>query len=203
MPWQATISQASQVAGTSFNATNTITADNVGGPSVILEPAKEGVLTTRTDANTGTLTMSPSHGITTGARLDLYWDGGQRRGITVGTVSGNSVPIDLGSGDDLPDADTAITAMVPNVETLSFSGTDAQFLQFGSNSTTAVAQVVITQADNTEITNAVLDGVLASPPWFEGSGFTNPLTGVTVGKVYCSHGDPENDVTVRCVLLYN
>lgn len=90
--------------------------------------AKVGELTTRTDNETGTLTMDTGHGITTGARLDLYWadgDGagtpGSRRGITVGTVSGNTVPIgadNSGSGDNLPLVNTAITAMIPHNETV-------------------------------------------------------------------------------------
>lgn len=79
--------------------------------------AKTGTLTTRTDNDTGTLTMEASHGITTSAVVDVYWSGGARYGMTVGTVSGTSVPIDGGSGDNLPIATTAITAMVP----LSFS----------------------------------------------------------------------------------
>ena len=81
------------------------------GPVEILSPvaANQGDLTTRTDANTGTVTMdSGSHTIETGDTVNVYWAGGERKGMTVGTVSGTTVPIDGGSGDDLPVADTEV-----------------------------------------------------------------------------------------------
>lgn len=73
--------------------------------------AKPGQLTTRTDANTGTLTMESGHGISTGQTIIIFWSGGGRRSI-VGTVSGDSVPFDNGSGDDLPANLTEITASI-------------------------------------------------------------------------------------------
>ena len=75
--------------------------------------ASPGELTLRTDDNTGTITMNDAgHGITTGAKVDVYWAGGVQYNVTVGTVSGASVPIDLGSGDDLPSEDTAVVVSV-------------------------------------------------------------------------------------------
>jgi hypothetical protein len=75
--------------------------------------ARTGVLTARTDFDTGTITMDDSgHGITTGQTLAVWWStfgDGQIRGMTVGTVSGKSVPIDGGTGSPLPDVGTAVT----------------------------------------------------------------------------------------------
>jgi len=72
---------------------------------------KSGTLTTRTDDNTGTLTMEAAHGIVTGQPLLLLWDGGSRS-TTAGTVAGTSVPIDGGAGNILPAASTAVTAVL-------------------------------------------------------------------------------------------
>ena len=122
----ATIKNNLTVDGTTYTRSASILADGVTridktGDNV-LAVAKIGQLTTRTDANTGTLTMAASHGITTGARLDIFWTEagvkGARYGVTVGTVSVNSVPIDLGAGDDLPTNLTAVTAFVPIEEEL-------------------------------------------------------------------------------------
>lgn len=79
-------------------------------PSEVTVPAaKAGTLTTRTNANTGTLTMGSGHGIQTGDIVDLYFGSGLvQRDVTVGTVSGTSVPIDGGTGDDLPTATSAV-----------------------------------------------------------------------------------------------
>lgn len=84
------------------------------GP-VPLAVGKAGTLTTRTDANTGTITLAADHGITTGQIVDVYWATGMKFNVTVGTVSGTSVPIDLGSGDDLPSTSTAVV-VAPRVE---------------------------------------------------------------------------------------
>ncbi len=81
--------------------------------------AKQGTLTLRTDNNTGTITMaSGSHGITTGARVAIFWLDAttgavtcQRR-VTVGTVSGTSLPIDLGTGSNLPPLSTVVQVAV-------------------------------------------------------------------------------------------
>lgn len=72
---------------------------------------KSGSLTTRTDDDTGTLTMAGGHGITTGQSLILLWEGGSRT-VNAGTVAGNSVPIDGGVGTILPDAATAVSAVL-------------------------------------------------------------------------------------------
>ncbi|MBK9128182.1 MAG: hypothetical protein IPM13_10320 [Phycisphaerales bacterium] len=75
-------------------------------PLCVTGPGKRGTLTTRTSDTAGTLTMESGHGIATGNTIHVYWDGGKRIGVTVGTVSGTSVPISGGSGDNLPDAST-------------------------------------------------------------------------------------------------
>lgn len=179
-----------------------------------LGPAKTGALTTRTDANTGTLTMDTGHGITTGDRLDVYWsiDGVNycQRGITAGTVSGNSVPIDSGVGDDLPVVDTEITAMVPamwtgsvaeaNIEgwTASISGLDAE----------CGAQVCVGSGSFTEAAAFLLQGTSWTGPsagWSDGiPGWTSPLdAATTITKIYYSHGDAVNTCTFTMTALTN
>lgn len=86
--------------------------------------AKTGQLTTRTNNSDGTLTMSGGHGITDADVLDLYWSGGRRYNVVVGTVATNSVPISGGSGDNLPTNLTNITAQVQNVLNVDFPGDD-------------------------------------------------------------------------------
>jgi hypothetical protein len=76
-------------------------------------------LTTRTSATEGTATasvypawentaISPFHSITTGQVVDIWWNGGERTGVTVGTVSGNLIPFSGGTGPDLPVEDEEI-----------------------------------------------------------------------------------------------
>lgn len=190
------------VLGKTYSIREDITADVGISLDVTLEPAKSGTLTTRTDSDTGTLTMDSGHGIATGQRLDLYWALGSRLGMTVGTVSTNSVPIDGGQGDALPNNNSAITAMVPNFESVTVDGDE--IVGFVFDGTTQKAGVAITQADNTaifEIRFQAYDS--AGYSFFVGENGTNPLGGVTVGKVFMSHGDASASRRVKGVILHN
>jgi len=72
----------------------------------------DGTLTTRSDDDTGVLTMDDGmHGIATGDVVDVQWADGSRLAITVGTVAGTTVPIDGGRGDVLPAESTAVTVV--------------------------------------------------------------------------------------------
>lgn len=62
--------------------------------------AKAGTLTTRTNNTQGVVTLASGHGQTTGT-FDLYWAGGSRYGVS-GTVSGDTITLSSGAGDNLP-----------------------------------------------------------------------------------------------------
>lgn len=188
-----------------FEKKTPIEAD-VGIPfELSIGPAKTGTLTTRTDANTGTITGQASHGVTTGARLDVYWSGGSRRGMTVGTVSVNSIPVDGGSGDDLPAATTSLTIMVPVEQALVVEGDD--ITAYVVDSSVATGTVVFADASDVELASEVLSGARVAEAWYAASGLTNPLAGDSVAKIFVSHGDTSvtNDAPakIRGVLLYN
>ena len=70
----------------------------------------KGPLTTRTSDTAGTATLEAGHGISTGDVVVVTWDGGLRENVTVGTVTGGSVPLTAsGSGDNYPAQDTVVT----------------------------------------------------------------------------------------------
>lgn len=189
------------VLGMSFPRVTTLEADGAVVKTPTIAAAKTGTLTTRTDANTGTLTMSASHGITTGARLDLYWTGGARRGITVGTVSVNSVPFDLGSGDDLPTNNTAITAMVPTSEAFVVTGDNAGALLVSSEK---YGTIVFAESDDTEVAYYLVGGSAGAEQsnyWTPARSATNPLASGDITKVYFSHGDSTASSLMRAVVL--
>ena len=149
--------------------------------------AKTGTLTTRTDNDTGTLTMSASHGITTGAKIDIYWTGGRRYNVTAGTVSGNSVPFDLGSGDNLPTNNTAVTVMVQQVYAISTGNKDADLFAMRLG---ARGRVEFRQSDDSpELgmdlsadTLEVYDNTSGFPP-------TAPPDFTVIAKVAVTHAD--------------
>lgn len=188
-----------QVMGLQFPATINLESDGGLLKSVTLPAAKVGALTTRTDNDTGTLTMAASHGITTGARLDLYWDGGSRRGITVGTVSVNSVPIDGGTGDNLPADETAITAMVPQEEVFFLTGDDCEALAFYSQ---RKGTIVLAESDDGEATARVLTAGISST-WTPERDATIPVASADVTKAFFSHSDSANTCIMRVAALFS
>lgn len=87
------------------------------------------ILSTRSSATAGTITAPSGHGITTGSTIDVYWmevintynTARIRRGVSVGTVSGGSIPISGGAGNDLPGQGEEIFVPTSNSNLLAYS----------------------------------------------------------------------------------
>ena len=163
-----------------------------------LSAAKTGALTTRTDDNTGTLTMAASHGITTGQIIDIYWAGGVQRSVTVGTVSVNEVPIDGGIGDNLPVDETPITAVVQKSINLAIDGDSADIiaviLETNDKSLRTAANVQFKDAAADVI--AEIDLVTNVPQvWDIEGGSANPFTGDPITNLKASQGNSTSTET--------
>lgn len=128
-----------------------------------------GTLTTRTDNNTGVLTLEAGHGIATGNTICIYWTvagvNGHQRRSTVGTVSVNSVPIDLGVGDNLPIATTPVIVCVEKQFACDTGGKDetAFAMKIGTAAQVGRGRIQFYEADGTtetigyNLTNGVLE----------------------------------------------
>ena len=168
------------------------------GLSETLPAAKTGTLTTRTDDTDGELTMAASHGITTGATIDLDWDGGSRYGVTVGTVATNDVPISGGSGDNLPIATTAITATLRTTANLYIDGDNVNLIAFelqtNDKSLRTAGRISFFDADDGAI--AQLDLIANTPQVFDfDGGATNILTGDPITYIVASTAGSSTDET--------
>jgi hypothetical protein len=119
-----TANKTVSIGGVTFTQTKSRSVHQNITSKRMIDAAKSGTLSTRTDNDTGIATLSAGHGITTGSKVDVYWTGGKRYGVTVGTVSGNSVPLDLGSGNNYPSQSTAITVCLRIVEPFLVDGDD-------------------------------------------------------------------------------
>lgn len=199
----AKMTRKATLQGVSYNSTIEKAADNVATFDADLAAAKTGALTTRTDNDTGTLTMAAGHGIATGARLDVYWDGGCRYGMTVGTVATNSVPVDGGAGDNLPAAATEITAMVPDSEALVVTGNNAVGLLTSTTSQAQAVAVLATSGDVLIKACVMNEDGGNSYTYLSGDGQSNPVSGGAISKVFLSHGDSTATRKVRGALMHN
>ncbi len=202
-----TLNYSVAVSGLGGNiAQSTPRSANAGGiREVDLPVGKAGSLTTRDDNNTGTITMSDAgHGIQTGANVDVYWDGGVQHDVTVGTVVGTSVPIDLGSGANLPPQDTAVVVSVRSQINLDIDGDNLVLLaikqKFNSNTITADSHIDFQDSGSAQVAEVDLE---ANGPqvWDIGGGSANPFTGNPITKAFASNGSTTEVATLQLLWL--
>ena len=205
MPYTATISRNASAVGQSWNGVRTLTTDGQLGKSPTIAAAKTGTLTTRTSDTAGTLTMASGHGITTGAKIDIYWSSGQATNATAGTVSGNSVPFTSATGPVLPAADTAVTVMVQRDEDFSFLDANLAALFVGAG--TAACTATFKTSGGTVVgvvrVSASSDGVNSNHyVWDDQSGVTIPVSD-DVATVSLTHGDSAASRAVSVLAMLN
>lgn len=87
---------AVQSLGLSFENVNSEFNAMVQGKSL------PGTLTTRTDNDTGVITLSADHQVAVNDIVTVTWSGGSRTGMTVTAVTGAAVTVDGGTGTVLP-----------------------------------------------------------------------------------------------------
>ncbi len=186
-----TVINSSAEGGGGYTTTITKTGDGLERASHTVPAAKPGVLTTRTDNNTGTFTMTAGHGFITNDVCDIFWSGGSRRGMT-GTVTVNSIVFDGGSGDNLPAQDTAVTVCKPVSKAFEVDGDAIENLVVGATGIASgkTGWVVFVDDADVEIAPATLEvDATTRPQWCEEIGTTNPLAGKLTTVVKFSHGD--------------
>lgn len=174
----------------------TVNADGGAFKDPTLAAAKVGVLTTRTSGSVGTLTMNPGHGIATANRLDVYWVTGARYGCVVGTVAGDSVPLTGGTGDDLPALNSAITAMVPQLEPFVVTAATMQMLCVSSG----VAMWAVFRDIAAAIVAAIYVGGTNDGYSWDISAGGNPFAADVV-DVYLSHGATSPQQTIAAAYV--
>ena len=117
-----------QGGGKSIQQSITRTGDANAAVEITLPAGKSGTLSTRTDDNTGICTVSSGHGITTSDTVDVYWSGGRRYGVDVTATDATTISIDLGSGDNLPTATTAIVIVKQVVANVFIDGDNSKLV---------------------------------------------------------------------------
>ena len=191
-----TINYAVTISGLGGSIQRTTPRTGEGGivAEVPLPAGKTGQLTTRTDNETGTLTMSGGHGITTGAIIDLYWATGARFGILVGTVATNSVPIgadNSGTGDNLPTNLTNVVASVQVPFNVAIDGDELGLVclqnVYANNTATDASRIGFLDGTNDPIASIKLTGNTPRVFDVEG-GDSNPFTGDPITHAVASNG---------------
>ncbi len=186
------------VAGLTMTSAASRTADGVIGQEIALPAGKAGTLSTRTDDDTGVVTLASGHGVTTQDTVDVFWSGGAAYGFAVTNVATDDVTIDLGSGDVLPAQDTVVV-VTPRVEIEIDLDGDAIAL-IAAHCTKRRHIEFTTDADSSLL--AVELTALEVWQWINDQGVTNPLASGAVGKIQATCGEA-SAATLKVGALYD
>jgi len=187
----------------SINQSKIRTGDDLIDLQITLPAGKSGTLTTRTDDNTGIVTVASGHGITDSDTVDVYWAAGRRYGVDVTATDATTISIDLGAGDNLPTASTAVVICKQVVVNKAIDGDNVEIIGL-------LAELAASTGFGVRITffdavsgggSAVGNGIDLDPnsPFvldIEG-GATNLLTGSPILSFVASNGDGSNACTLK------
>lgn len=178
-----TITIGTNIGGVSRSKQITRTGSTFTHPETLVA-GKTGTLSTRTDDDTGVLTLGSSHGITDANVVDVYWTGGMRKRMSVTAYDATTITVNAGTGDNFPTESTAIVAgkratiafaaVGANVEMLVASCDYRACIDFVTSVPASIKAVELT-ADEPWI-------------WIADWGTDNPVTGSTIAGIEYSAG---------------
>lgn len=196
-----TVTLSGSIAGKSFSGTFRRDGAGETNVSATLPAGKAGTLSARVDVDTGTVTLSPGHGLASGT-YDVFWSGvtpGSRRGMA-GVITGDSLALDAGTGDNLPVLTTAVVVAAQVI--LDFDSDNASLLMAVVGQQRR-ASVQFQQNDGTPILSLDLGraGVDGEPYlWASAGAVANPF-GAAISKIAASNGSSVGTNTLTVGVL--
>lgn len=198
----ATYNVSLVVAGNPLNRSVVRTGDHPNVYDITLPAAKAGTLSTRTDNDTGVVTVASGHGVTTSNLVDVYWitgSTGRRYGMTVTGTTGTTISIDGGSGDNLPTALDAVTIAPQVVINTTIDGDNINILGLMAfvPDSTATSKAHVTFKDSGAAAIANLDLTANVPRVYDiDGGDTNVFTGNPIVTAHATNGNSTYDATL-------
>jgi hypothetical protein len=143
-----------------------------------------GSLTTRTDDNTGVVTLASGHGILTDDVVSIFWAGGFASAATVSGSTATTVTFDVDSGDTLPIATTSVVVSKKATHELLLNGDSLDMFAIKNTQRCCIAFLDDESAAALTYEIAEREGRF----WVSGMGFVNPLAGESIESVSISNG---------------
>jgi hypothetical protein len=175
----ATLTTNLTIGGLTVNSRAVREGETQISHDVEIPAAKTGTLSTRSDNDTGVVTLGEGHGITDADTVDVYWTGGMRYGMTVTGYDTTTITVDVGSGDNFPIATTAVIVGVRVTIDSDFDGDNVTMI---AAYCAERAHVNFREEDETSILAVELTAGEAWV-WLSDVGAANPLTGDPVGEI--------------------
>lgn len=186
------VNNSALIGGVSIGGTATRTGTGQVTVDTTLAAALAGTLSTRTDDDTGVLTVAGGHGLVPSISaapasvVNVFWSGGLRYGMTVTATSDTTVTVDGGSGDNFPVVNTVIT--VAEQEVIDIADFDGDGVD--------VIAVLLAKRGHIDFQTSGDASIKAQELtademwiWIVDQGFTNPLAGETVAQLIVSCGE--------------
>lgn len=194
--------------GRPCNKDISITSETGQPWSPTVAKAWAGQLTTRTDANTGVVTMADAgHAIANGTKVMVYWEddvvahtAGRRRFQSVTGVAGTAVTLDLGAGDNFPTVLTNVIICTMEQVNVALVGDDCMGIALPGIS--AEMSTIFHAGDASELLYVALSAQ-AGYVWTSAEGITNPLAGVSVATVWVGHNNTGSSMTCPGAIYKN
>lgn len=175
------------VAGQGF--TGSMTRSPAGSISHVssIGAGTSGVLSTRTDNDTGTIT-SNSHPFNDDDIVDIYWTGGMRYGMKVSSAAANTFVLGasvVGTGDNLPTQGTTVIVCLQETVNIDFDGDDAKLIAITASGR---ASFDFQEGAGTSVAHIEIEDANEIIAWASDTSAANPLTGNAIGQVKVSNG---------------
>lgn len=174
----------------------------------ILPMAQKGTLTTRTDTDTGVITLDASAipTVTVGDKITLTWITGgvpfSRHGMNVTVVAGSAITIDVGTGDVLPAVSTANITIAKQI-TIDVNLNGSLIVIFAYSAPTEtfldVQEVSGTSPASNPLTIPAREGYF----WWDDGPVPNPFNNVNIGSVITANLDTTQTSQITLGILYD
>lgn len=178
--------------GLAMSGNALIEGDTANPYEMTVAAAIAGVLTTRTDANTGILTVASGHGITDADTVDLYDEDGAllRKDVDVTATTATTISIDAGTGDDLPAEDEIVNVAKQQTLNCTIDGDAIQIIGILLDvpGATTEGRILFEDAAGDDIADLTLVAQAAQITHVAG-GASNPFAGDPITAAKVSNGN--------------
>lgn len=197
-------SQSLSIGGVNIQASINRTGDHPNAYEVALPAGIAGTLTTRTDADTGVITVESGHGVTTSDTVVVFFTGGAQYSCTVSATTSTTISIDAGSGDDLPSVSSAVVVTPQVTINTAIDGDAIVILQtmLAQTDLTSTAAGHLQFLDSGDAEIAAIDLVSNTPRTYDiTGGDTNPFTGNPITYCLAANGNSAAAGTLKIISL--
>jgi hypothetical protein len=198
MAGTADISIRTRVAGVNIDSTIRRTDELEQAFRATMPAGRAGTLSTRTDDNTGILTVASGHGITDADTVAIFWEGGSRYGVDVTATTSTTISIDLGAGANLPIVTTPIVVAKESEHVLAIIGNDIAVIAAGCDNRASINMRDSGDSTLLRYDIAAKEGRL----WVSGTDQDNPLSTNTVANIVIANGGT-TEAELRIGMLLN